>query len=71
MQLTWHDPKASVVEGLASRGDRRLGPVIEAVWRRGGTFQEWSEHFRLDLWLDALAVPRRDFPSCSGNSPAF
>jgi len=25
------------------------------VWRRGGTFQEWSEHFRLDLWLDALA----------------
>ena len=55
VQLTWHDPKATLVEGLASRGDRRLGPVIEAVWRRGGTFQEWSEHFRLDLWLDALA----------------
>jgi radical SAM family uncharacterized protein len=55
VQLTWHDPKATLVEGLASRGDRRLGPVIESVWRRGGTFQEWSEHFRLDLWLDALA----------------
>jgi radical SAM family uncharacterized protein len=55
VQLTWHDPKATLIEGLASRGDRRLGPVIETVWRRGGTFQEWSEHFRLDLWLDALA----------------
>jgi radical SAM family uncharacterized protein len=55
LQLTWHDPRATLVEGLASRGDRRLGPVIEQVWRRGGTFQEWSEHFRLELWLDAMA----------------
>jgi radical SAM family uncharacterized protein len=55
LQLTWHDPKATLIEGLASRGDRRLGPVIEQVWRRGGTFQEWSEHFRLDLWLEAMA----------------
>jgi hypothetical protein len=55
MQLTWHDPKASLIEGLASRGDRRLGPVIEQVWRQGGTFQEWSEHFDLDLWRKAMA----------------
>ena len=55
LQLTWHDPRATLVEGLASRGDRRLGPVIEQVWRRGGTFQEWSEHFRLELWLEAMA----------------
>jgi len=60
LQLTWHDPKATLVEGLASRGDRRLGPVIEQVWRRGGTFQEWSEHFRLDLWLEAMTDHRLD-----------
>jgi hypothetical protein len=35
------------------RGDRRLGAVIEDVWRHGGTFQEWSEHFSYDLWLEA------------------
>ncbi len=56
VQFKWHDPRATVVEGLASRGDRRLGPVIEQVWRRGGVFQEWSEHFRLDLWTDAMAA---------------
>jgi radical SAM family uncharacterized protein len=54
VQLKWHDPKATLVEGIASRGDRRLGPVIEEVWRRGGTFQEWSEHFDHDLWVESM-----------------
>ena len=53
VQLKWHDPAASLAEGLASRGDRRLGPVIEHVWRHGGTFQEWSEHFDLQRWQAA------------------
>ncbi len=55
LTLRWHDPRASVVEGLLSRGDRRIGAVVERVWRRGGTFQEWSEHFDLRLWTGALA----------------
>ncbi|MEM9563851.1 MAG: TIGR03960 family B12-binding radical SAM protein [Actinomycetota bacterium] len=54
VQLKWHDPKATLVEGMASRGDRRMGAVIEQVWRNGGTFQEWSEHFDLDLWIQAV-----------------
>ncbi|MGH9136948.1 MAG: TIGR03960 family B12-binding radical SAM protein [Acidimicrobiales bacterium] len=55
VQLKWHDPKATLAEGIASRGDRRIGAVIESVWRAGGVFQEWGEHFALDLWLDAMA----------------
>lgn len=55
IDLKWHDPAATLIEGLSSRGDRRLGDVIEEVWRRGGTFQEWSERFRLDVWEEALA----------------
>jgi len=56
VNLKWHDPKATLAEGIASRGDRRLGAVIEQVWRNGGVFQEWSEHFRLQLWEDAMAA---------------
>jgi radical SAM family uncharacterized protein len=56
VQVKWHDPRATLAEGIVSRGDRRLGPVIEEVWRRGGTFQEWSECFRLDLWEEAMAA---------------
>ena len=51
---------ASLAEGIASRGDRRIGRVIERVWRSGGVFQEWSEHFDLDRWIDAMAAEGLD-----------
>ena len=54
VQLRWHDPKATLAEGIASRGDRRIGAVIEDVWRSGGTFQEWSEFFDLGRWEAAM-----------------
>jgi hypothetical protein len=56
LTIRWHDPEASVAEGIASRGDRRIGAVIERVWRAGGTFQEWSEHFDLGLWEAAMTA---------------
>ncbi len=59
-QLKWHDPAATFAEGIASRGDRRIGRVIERVWRAGGTFQEWSERFDLDRWLDAMRAEGLD-----------
>ena len=34
----YHDGKPGIIEGLLSRGDRRVGRVIEAVWRDGGRF---------------------------------
>ncbi len=49
----YHDGKPGVVEGLLSRGDRRVGPVIEAVWRDGGRFDGWSEHFSYERWMGA------------------
>ncbi|HZU80722.1 MAG TPA: TIGR03960 family B12-binding radical SAM protein [Acidimicrobiales bacterium] len=54
LTLRWHDPAATTAEGLVSRGDRRMGAVIEHVWRAGGTFQEWSEQFDLGLWSAAM-----------------
>jgi len=46
----YHDGKPGVVEGMLSRGDRRIGRVIEAVWRDGGRFDGWSEHFSYERW---------------------
>jgi radical SAM family uncharacterized protein len=56
VNLKWHDPAAALAEGIASRGDRRIGNVIERVWRMGGTFQEWSERFELRRWEEAMAA---------------
>ena len=49
--MRYHDGEPSMVEGLLSRGDRRVGAVIEHVWRAGGRFDGWSEHFSYQRWL--------------------
>jgi len=49
----YHDGQPGIVEGLLSRGDRRVGAVIEAVWRAGGRFDGWSEHFSYERWMAA------------------
>ncbi len=49
----YHDGEPGVVEGLLSRGDRRVGRVIEQVWRDGGRFDGWSEHFSYERWMAA------------------
>jgi radical SAM family uncharacterized protein len=49
----YHDGRPGIIEGLLSRGDRRVGRVIEQVWREGGRFDGWSEHFSFDAWVAA------------------
>jgi radical SAM superfamily enzyme YgiQ (UPF0313 family) len=49
----YHDGTPGTVEGLLSRGDRRVGRIIEEVWRDGGRFDGWSEHFSYDRWMTA------------------
>jgi radical SAM family uncharacterized protein len=51
--LRYHDGKPGIVEGLLSRGDRRVGAVIEQAWRDGARFDGWSEHFDFDRWMSA------------------
>ncbi|PZF83849.1 TIGR03960 family B12-binding radical SAM protein [Jiangella anatolica] len=50
--LRYHEGKPSMVEGLLSRGDRRVGRVIRAVWEDGGRFDGWGEHFSYQRWVD-------------------
>jgi radical SAM family uncharacterized protein/radical SAM-linked protein len=61
VELKYHDAGISHVEGILSRGDRRLSEVIERVWRDGGRFDGWDEHFSLSRWsaaLDACHIDR-------------
>ncbi len=54
--LRYHDGEPSIVEGLLSRGDRRVGEVVRAVWADGGRFDGWGEHFSFRRWMDAAAA---------------
>ena len=59
----WHDADTSFIEAALSRGDRRLGRVIEAVWKNGGRLEAWSDYFSFARWT-------RAFEEC-GLDPAF
>lgn len=50
----WHDPQTSYIEATLSRGDRRIGNVIENVWRAGGRLEAWSDYFSFDRWMKAF-----------------
>ncbi|HYO33681.1 MAG TPA: TIGR03960 family B12-binding radical SAM protein, partial [Nocardioidaceae bacterium] len=58
----YHDGKPGIIEGLLSRGDRRVSAVIEEVWRRGGRFDGWSEHFSYDRWVASAQAVFADKP---------
>jgi radical SAM family uncharacterized protein len=58
----YHDGKPGVVEGLLSRGDRRVGRVVEQVWRDGARFDGWREHFSYDAWMAAADTALADQP---------
>ena len=49
----YHDGRPGIIEGLLSRGDRRIGAVIAEVVRHGGRFDGWSEHFSFERWMAA------------------
>jgi radical SAM family uncharacterized protein len=56
----YHDGKPGIVEGLLSRGDRRVGGIIEEVWKNGARFDGWQEHFSYDAWMAAAETALKD-----------
>ena len=52
-KLKWHDAHTSYMEGVFSRGDRKLCGLIETAWKNGVRLDGWSEHFRLKNWEQA------------------
>jgi radical SAM family uncharacterized protein len=45
-----HDIERSMLEGILTRGDRRVAAGLEEAWRRGAKLDAWSEHFDPRLW---------------------
>lgn len=54
--LKWQDPRMSFLEGVFSRGDRRLAGLIEEAWHRGARLDAWSDYFDLERWQSAAAT---------------
>ncbi len=53
IKFKWHLPKQSFLEGVFSRGDRRLSSLALEAFCLGARLDGWSEEIRFDLWLEA------------------
>ncbi|HZE21163.1 MAG TPA: TIGR03960 family B12-binding radical SAM protein, partial [Desulfobaccales bacterium] len=54
METKWNSAAQTWLEGVFSRGDRRLAPVLLEAQRRGCRLDAWSEHMRLEPWQEAF-----------------
>lgn len=55
IKLSFHSRYMSFLEGVLSRGDRRLSGVIEKAFMAGAKFDAWDEHFNFDIWQAAFS----------------
>jgi radical SAM superfamily enzyme YgiQ (UPF0313 family) len=49
-KISTHDPFVSTIEGLLSRGDERVGEIIEQAFRAGCRLDAWDDYFKKDIW---------------------
>ncbi|MFP5386939.1 MAG: TIGR03960 family B12-binding radical SAM protein [Bacteriovoracia bacterium] len=49
-----HFSKISALEGIVSRGDRRVADIIYNAWKGGARFDGWDETFDYDLWMKCV-----------------
>ena len=63
IRVKWNHPELSWLEGIFSRGDRRLSRLLVEAWKGGAKFDAWSEHFQQEIWERAL--------DATGLDPAF
>jgi radical SAM family uncharacterized protein/radical SAM-linked protein len=54
IQSKWNAAAQTWLEGVFSRGDRRLAPVIMEAHRLGCRLDAWSEHMHLEPWRRAF-----------------
>ncbi len=54
LRVRVHDVERSLLEGVLSRGDRRVGRAVLEAYRAGARFDAWDEGFRPPLWAGAF-----------------
>ncbi|MEM7031649.1 MAG: B12-binding domain-containing radical SAM protein, partial [Chloroflexota bacterium] len=58
--FNWNDPEESLLESFLSRGDRRLGSVIQSAWEKGAKFDAWGDQFNPGAWYEAFEEAELD-----------
>jgi radical SAM family uncharacterized protein/radical SAM-linked protein len=60
VRVKWNQPELSWLEGVFSRGDRRLSRALMEAHRLGAEYDAWTEHFRMGTWEEAFRCAELD-----------
>ena len=55
VRISYHSPFISLLEGMISRGDTRVGELILSAYRKGARLDAWEEHVSYDIWREVIA----------------
>jgi radical SAM family uncharacterized protein len=55
VKIKQHDVEVSLLEGILTRGDRRIAPALLEAWRRGCRLDGWRECFKPEIWWQTFA----------------
>ncbi len=50
VSIKCHDIERSMLEGILTRGDRRVADALLEAWKRGARLDAWTEYFQPNLW---------------------
>jgi radical SAM family uncharacterized protein len=50
VKIKQHDIDCSLLEGVLTRGDRRVAPALLEAWKRGCRLDGWREAFQPEIW---------------------
>ena len=54
VEIKYQSPEVAYIEAVLSKADSTIYPVIEAVYNKGGKFEEWREYFDYARWHEAF-----------------
>jgi len=60
IKVNYHDPFTSQLEGIISRGDERVGELIELAYKKGAKLDAWDEFFDRSIWEQAIDETKLD-----------
>lgn len=55
VKIKQHDVECSLLEGILTRGDRRVAAGLEEAWRRGARLDGWRECLQPAIWWQSFA----------------
>ena len=55
VRVKQHDIECSLLEGILTRGDRRVSAALVEAWHRGCRLDGWNECFKPEIWWQTFA----------------